>query len=104
MRIDKPLWHEGSVLTQQHFQQQDRWAGFAMQQVPAAALVEPWGTLGVEVDEAALATGHLKLTRLKLRFPDGTPVDTTMADEVLPARTARDAPAPGPRRRAVLDH
>ncbi|ACR31500.1 type VI secretion system baseplate subunit TssK [Burkholderia glumae] len=86
MRIDKPLWHEGLVLTQQHFQQQDRWAGFAMQQVAAAALAEPWGTLGVEVDEEALATGRLKLTRLKLRFPDGTPVDTTMADEVPPAR------------------
>ncbi|KWF63750.1 type VI secretion system baseplate subunit TssK [Burkholderia pseudomultivorans] len=86
MRIDKPLWHEGLILTQQHFQQQERWAGFAMQQFAAAALAEPWGTLGVEVDEEALATGRLKLTRLKLRFPDGTPVDTTLADDIPPAR------------------
>ncbi|RQR49650.1 type VI secretion system baseplate subunit TssK [Burkholderia sp. Bp9126] len=84
MRIDKPLWHEGLILTQQHFQQQDRWAGFAMQQFATAAIAEPWGTLGVEVDEEALATGRLKLTRLKLRFPDGTPIDTTLAD-ALPA-------------------
>jgi type VI secretion system protein ImpJ len=82
MRIDKPLWHEGLILTQQHFQQQERWAGFAMQQFASAALAEPWGTLRVEVDEEALATGRLKLTRLKLRFPDGTPVDTTVADAV----------------------
>ena len=84
MRIDKPLWHEGLILTQQHFQQQDRWAGFAMQQFATAVLAEPWGTLGVEVDEEALATGRLKLTRLKLRFPDGTPIDTALAD-ALPA-------------------
>ena len=80
MRIDKPLWHEGLILTQQHFQQQDRWAGFAMQQVATAALAQPWGTLDVEVDEEALASGRLKLTRLKLRFPDGTPIDTSLAD------------------------
>lgn len=86
MRIDKPLWHEGSILTPQHFQQQERWAGFAMQQFATATLAEPWGTLGVEVDEEALATGRLKLTRLKLRFPDGTPVDTTVADALPPAR------------------
>ncbi|RBB33085.1 type VI secretion system baseplate subunit TssK [Burkholderia reimsis] len=86
MRIDKPLWHEGLILTQQHFQQQDRWAGFAMQQFASAALAEPWGTLGVEVDEEALATGRVKLTRLKLRFPDGTPIDTSLADALPSAR------------------
>lgn len=86
MRIDKPLWYEGLILSQQHFQQQDRWTGFAMQQFAAAALAHPWGSLGVEVDQEALAAGRLKLTRLKMRFPDGTPVDTTMADDVPPAR------------------
>lgn len=86
MRIDKPLWHEGLILTQQHFQQQERWAAFAMHQFASAALAEPWGTLDVEVDEEALATGRLKLTRLKLRFPDGTPIDTTVADVIPPAR------------------
>ena len=86
MRIDKPLWHEGLILTQQHFQQQERWAGFALQQFATSALAEPWGTLGVEVDEEALATGRVKLTRLKLRFPDGTPIDTTLADTLPAAR------------------
>jgi type VI secretion system protein ImpJ len=86
MRIDKPLWHEGLILTQQHFQQQQRWAEFALHQFATAAVAEPWGTLGVDVDEEALATGRLKLTRLKLRFPDGTPVDTTVVDALPPAR------------------
>ncbi|MFC0401898.1 type VI secretion system baseplate subunit TssK [Paraburkholderia rhizosphaerae] len=86
MRIDKPLWHEGLILTQQHFQQQERWAEFSLLQVASAALAEPWGTLGVEVDEEALDAGRLKLTRLKLRFPDGTPFDTAVTDALPPAR------------------
>ncbi|HIC7207787.1 type VI secretion system baseplate subunit TssK [Burkholderia stabilis] len=86
MRIEKPLWHEGLILTQQHFQQQDRWSGFALQQLASAIAVSPWGTLNVDVDEEALASGRLKLTRLRLRFPDGTPVDTTVADTLPPAR------------------
>lgn len=84
MRIEKPLWHEGLILTPQHFQQQDRWTEFALRQHAAAALAEPWGTLSVDVDEEALTTGRLKLTRLKLCFPDGTPIDTGVTD-ALPA-------------------
>ena len=79
MRIAKPLWHEGLILTQQHFQQQDRWAEFALRQYACAAMAQPWGTLGVEIDEEALSTGRLKLARLRLCFPDGTPIDTTVA-------------------------
>lgn len=86
MRINKPLWQEGLILTQQHFQQQDRWAGFALQQFAAASIAEPWGMLSVAVDEEALATGRMKLEQLKGRFPDGTPVDTTVADALPPAR------------------
>jgi type VI secretion system protein ImpJ len=86
MRIDKPLWHEGLILTQQHFQQQERWAEFSLRQLAATALVQPWGTLAVEIDEEALAAGRIKLTRLRLRFPDGTPFDTAVADALPPAR------------------
>ncbi|SAK53082.1 type VI secretion protein [Caballeronia hypogeia] len=86
MRIDKPLWHEGLILTQQHFQQQERWSEFALRQFTTAAMTHPWGTLHVEVDEDALAAGRFKLTRLKLRFPNGTPVDTTLVDVLPPAR------------------
>lgn len=86
MRIDKPLWHDGLILTQQHFQQQDRWNMFAMRQIAGAVLAEPWGTLGIDIDEEALATGRLKPTRIKLKFADGTPYDTTVADALPPAR------------------
>jgi type VI secretion system protein ImpJ len=86
MRIDKPLWHEGLILTQQHFQQQERWTDFAHREWASAAIAEPWGTLGVEIDEEALPNGRLKLTRLKLRFPDGTLIDTAVSDALPPAR------------------
>ncbi|MCG5075958.1 type VI secretion system baseplate subunit TssK [Paraburkholderia tagetis] len=86
MRIHKPLWHEGLILAQQHFQQQDRYMGFAMQQLASATLACAWGTLDVAIDEEALESGRLKLTALKLRFADGTPFDTTMADALPPAR------------------
>jgi type VI secretion system protein ImpJ len=86
MRIEKPLWHEGLILTQQHFQQQERWTEFSLRQLASAALAQPWGTLCVEVDEEALAAGRFKLARLRLRFPDGTPVDTSLAHALPPAR------------------
>jgi type VI secretion system protein ImpJ len=86
MRINKPLWHEGLILTQQHFQQQEQWNDFALRQFTNAALTQPWGALDVSVDEDALSSGRLKLTRLKLRFPDGTPIDTTVAQDLPPAR------------------
>ena len=86
MRIHKPLWLEGLILAQQHFQQQDRYTGFAMQQLATAALACAWGTLDVAIDEEALEAGRLKLTALSLRFPDGTPIDTTVADALPPAR------------------
>jgi len=82
MRIHKPLWHEGLILSQQHFQQMERSTEFAVQQFVAAAFAEPWGTLGVVVDEEALKTGRLKLEQLKLRLPDGTPFDSTVSDTI----------------------
>ncbi|HKT95961.1 MAG TPA: type VI secretion system baseplate subunit TssK [Paraburkholderia sp.] len=86
MRIDKPLWHDGLILTQQHFQQEHLWNMFAMRQIAGAVLAEPWGTLGIDINDEALATGRLKPTRIKLKFPDGTPYDTTIADALPPAR------------------
>jgi type VI secretion system protein ImpJ len=86
MRIDKPLWHDGLILSQQHFQQQDRWTDFVHRQFASAAIAEPWGTWGVGIDEQALASQRLKLSELKLRFPDGTLIDTSVSDALPPAR------------------
>lgn len=86
MRTFKPLWQEGLVLAQHHFQQQDRWWRFAQQQLAPLAVAEPWGVQDVDVDRKALELGRLKLEGLKLRFQDGTPIDTSIADVLPPAR------------------
>ena len=94
MRAQKPLWHEGLILTPQHFQQQEQWLRFTHGQLAALALAEPWGVLGVDVDEEALNASRFKLTRLAVRLPDGTPIDTSVADVLPPARDlARDISA-----------
>jgi len=89
MRIFKPLWHEGVILTPQHFQQQDLWNRYAEQQQSALTVAQPWGVIDVQLDPATLAAGRLNLTSLKLRLPDGTMIDSDSAD-VLP--TARAVP------------
>jgi type VI secretion system protein ImpJ len=94
MRIDKPLWHEGVTLRHHHLQQQEQWIGFAHRQFASAAIVDGWGTLSVRIDEDLLTTGRLKISALKLRFPDGTPFDTAVADSLPPARDlAQGVPA-----------
>lgn len=94
MKFYKPLWHEGLILAPQHFQQQEQWLSFGQRRLAELALVEPWGISEVDIDEEALATGRLKLTRLKLRLPDGTLVDSATSDLLPPARdVARGVPA-----------
>ncbi|PLZ04037.1 type VI secretion system baseplate subunit TssK [Burkholderia sp. WAC0059] len=86
MRIDKPLWSEGVGLRHHHLQQQERWINFAHRQFASAVVAEGWGALGVRLDEEALRMGRLKFSHLQLRFPDGTPIDTAVADSLPPAR------------------
>ncbi|MCP3723247.1 type VI secretion system baseplate subunit TssK [Paraburkholderia sp. CNPSo 3272] len=91
MRTFKPLWQEGIVLSPHHFQQQGRWWEFAQQQFVPLAIAEPWGVLEAAPDEELLLNGRVKLTTLKMRFADGTPIDTSIADVLPPARDlARD--------------
>ncbi|NML32730.1 type VI secretion system baseplate subunit TssK [Paraburkholderia antibiotica] len=91
MRTYKPLWQDGTVLSPHHFQQQGLWWQFAQQQFVPLAVAEPWGVLDVRLDEELLLNGRVKLAGLKLRFGDGTPIDTSIADVLPPARDlARD--------------
>ncbi|CAG4895263.1 type VI secretion system baseplate subunit TssK [Paraburkholderia gardini] len=102
MRIDKPLWSEGVGLRHHHLQQQERWISFAHRQFASAVIAEGWGSLGVRLDEEALRAGRLKLSHLQLRFPDGTPVDTAVADPLPPARDLAQSVPGGVQRVVVL--
>jgi type VI secretion system protein ImpJ len=85
MKIDRPLWAAGTLLSAQQFQQQARWEAWTNERVAALSRVHPWGVETVAFDPDALRLGKLKATRLCLRMPDGTPIDTDHIDRLPPA-------------------
>lgn len=80
MKIDRPLWAAGALLSPQQFQQQARWESWTNECIARLALAHPWGVRAVAFDLEALRLGKLKATRLCLRLPDGTLIDTDHAD------------------------
>lgn len=86
MRIFRPMWLEGALLSPQHFQQQSLW--FSHLAASFGRLAQPyfWGCWEVDWDEAALSLGKLKLERLRLVLPDGAVVDCVEVDQLPPAR------------------
>lgn len=85
MNIDRPLWAAGTLLSPQQFQQQARWEAWTNECIARLALVHPWGVLAAVFDTDALRMGRLKASRLHVRMPDGTLIDTDRADHLPPA-------------------
>lgn len=85
MKIDRPLWSAGALLSPQQFQQQARWEAWANESLAHLSLIHPWGVQAVAFDSEALRLGKLKATQLRLRMPDGTLIDTDYVDRLPPA-------------------
>lgn len=70
-KAERPIWAEGVLLGQQHFQAWDRYNEAA--QALRASAVSPhlWGLLALEVDTESLALGTLRVTRCEVVMPDG---------------------------------
>lgn len=85
MKIDRPLWAAGALLSPQQFQQQARWEAWANQQLAHLCLVHPWGVQAAAFDLDALRLGKLKATQLCVRMPDGAWIDTEQVDRLPPA-------------------
>ncbi|MBV7584607.1 type VI secretion system baseplate subunit TssK [Pseudomonas sp. PDM33] len=85
MKIDRPLWAAGALLSPQQFQQQARWEAWTNECVARMSWVHPWGVQAAVFDHDALRLGKLKAVRLRLRLPDGTLIDSDMADRLPPA-------------------
>lgn len=85
MKIYRPLWTDGAFLAPQQFQQQSRWDAFIAENVAQMGLANPWGVIDVAFDNGSLALSRLNALRLVIRFPDGTLVDTELADNLPPA-------------------
>lgn len=80
MKIYRPLWSDGAFLAPQQFQQQSRWDAFVAETVAHMTLAHPWGVIEATFDTGSLALSRLNALRLAVRFPDGTLVDTELAD------------------------
>lgn len=85
MKIDRPLWAAGALLSPQQFQQQARWEAFNLDCLAHLAQVHPWGVQAVNFDTQALQLGTLKASKLRVRLPDGTLIDSEQVDELPPA-------------------
>lgn len=80
MKIYRPLWNEGALLSPQQFQQQAQWESFTNSGV--SALISPfaWGVEKIEFDETLLSSGRIQIRQLRAWLPDGTLVDTQVSD------------------------
>lgn len=87
MKIDRPLWAAGALLSQQQFQQQARWEAWTNECIAHLSRVHPWGVQRATFDLEALRLGKLKASALRVRLPDGTLIDTDSVDR-LPAALA----------------
>ncbi|ENX4473344.1 type VI secretion system baseplate subunit TssK [Enterobacter roggenkampii] len=75
MKIYRPLWNEGVLLSPQQFQQQSAMDAFVRAGGSALTSPYPWGVERVELDERLLSFGRIQFTALRLWLQDGTLVD-----------------------------
>ncbi|WP_074171316.1 type VI secretion system baseplate subunit TssK [Caballeronia temeraria] len=87
MKITRPLWAQGVFMTPQHFQQQALWEHFANARIAEMASPDPWGVIDVSIDTQALGIDRVQFTKLSLRLPDGTLIDSDMSDWLPAARS-----------------
>jgi type VI secretion system protein ImpJ len=71
----KPIWSEGVLISQHHFQQQDRYHEQLLRDRLRAAVRYDWGITEIEFDTAALATGQFRLRRFSAIWSDGASID-----------------------------
>ncbi len=85
----KPIWSEGVLVSQHHFQQQDRYHEQLIRDRMRAAVRYEWGVTELDFDTAALATGQFRLRRFSAIWSDGASIDCGGAAD-LPCPPARN--------------
>ena len=80
MKIYRPLWSEGVLLSPQQFQQQTEWESFRSAGISALASPFPWGVETVELNDSLLSSGLIQITQLRLWLEDGTLIDAQRSD------------------------
>lgn len=87
MKIERPLWTRGILVSPQQFQQQASLEAWTNECIAQMGLLHPWGVLEATFEQDALAQGRLKAERLHVRFQDGVLIDTACADSLPPTLT-----------------
>ena len=67
-------WHEGMLLSPQHFQQESARVDALLAWHGLIANPYAWGVRRLDIDQGLLATGLLRVTALDVVMPDGTAV------------------------------
>src|SRR5688572_28914199 len=88
----KPIWTEGLLVSQHHFQQQDLYFETLVADRLQAAAHYDWGITELRIDERGFAQGQFRLQRLAAIWPDGTSVICGDGTGI-PAPQPRDLPA-----------
>lgn len=70
----KPIWTEGLLVSQHHFQQQDRYIESLVHDRLRAVSHYDWGVSELKIDERGFAAGQFRLQRFSAIWPDGASV------------------------------
>jgi len=70
----KPIWTEGLLVSQHHFQQQDLYFERLVQDRLQAVTHYDWGVIELKIDERSFAAGQFRLQRFAAIWPDGASV------------------------------
>jgi type VI secretion system protein ImpJ len=70
----KPIWTEGLLVSQHHFQQQDQYIEALLSERLQAVTHYDWGITDLKIDERGFAAGQLRIQRLAAIWPDGTSI------------------------------
>ena len=75
-------WYEGMAMLPQHFQLQALRNETLCAALTGCANPWFWGVNRLQIDEAALCAGTLRILRLEAIMPDGTPVNYDISDDL----------------------
>ena len=80
----KIVWTEGLFVTQHHFQRLDRYHERLLAERMRLAAAYDWGVADLQIDERALASGQLRVSRLTAVMPGGAVLSTEGESAIAP--------------------
>ncbi|AOX99941.1 type VI secretion system baseplate subunit TssK [Jeongeupia sp. USM3] len=89
------LWGEGMFLRPQHFQQQALHQANLLTQAVHSHRRHAWGLQALDLDEAALRTGQVRVDALSLLFRDGTAFNAPLHEPLPRSRDLAEIPQLG---------